>query len=91
VVMSPEEKKEEETKIGATSALGKITQAGYSSLDVRRMTPLFVPTLIIYVFSSSAISLAGLMRSVHGLLEGERKRPRPPESSSSSSLLNNVS
>lgn len=35
VVMSPEEKKEEEQKIGATSALGKITQAGYSSLDVR--------------------------------------------------------
>ena len=31
---SPEEKREEETKIGAQSALGKITQAGYSSLDV---------------------------------------------------------
>jgi hypothetical protein len=31
---SPEEKKEEETKIGAQCALGKITQAGYSSLDV---------------------------------------------------------
>ena len=40
VVMSPEEKKEEEQKIGATSALGKITQAGYSSLDVR-CCPLF--------------------------------------------------
>ncbi|KAG6817176.1 hypothetical protein H0H87_011877 [Tephrocybe sp. NHM501043] len=36
VVMSPEEKKEEETKIGANSALGKITQAGYSSLDLIR-------------------------------------------------------
>jgi len=35
VVMSPEDKKEEEQKVGATSALGKITQAGYSSLDVR--------------------------------------------------------
>lgn len=32
---SAEEKREEETKIGAQSALGKITQAGYSSLDVR--------------------------------------------------------
>ena len=32
--LSPEEKKEEETKVGATSALPKITQAGYSSLDV---------------------------------------------------------
>jgi len=36
VVMSPEEKKEEETKIGATSALPKITQAGYTSLDLIR-------------------------------------------------------
>ncbi|KAG5635480.1 hypothetical protein H0H81_011083 [Sphagnurus paluster] len=36
VAMSPEERKEEETKIGATSALGKITQAGYSSLDLIR-------------------------------------------------------
>ena len=32
--LSPEEKKEEEAKIGAVSALPKITQAGYSSLDV---------------------------------------------------------
>lgn len=32
---SAEERREEETKIGAQSALGKITQAGYSSLDVR--------------------------------------------------------
>lgn len=30
-----EERKEEEKKIGASSALGKITQAGYTSLDVR--------------------------------------------------------
>ncbi|KAG6882038.1 hypothetical protein C0993_012141, partial [Termitomyces sp. T159_Od127] len=36
VTMSPEERKEEETKVGATSALGKITQAGYSSLDLIR-------------------------------------------------------
>jgi obg-like ATPase 1 len=33
--LSPEEKKEEEAKIGATSALGKITHHGYASLDVR--------------------------------------------------------
>lgn len=33
--LSDEEKAEEEKKIGATSALGKITQAGYASLDVR--------------------------------------------------------
>ena len=30
-----EEKAEEEKNAGATSALGKITQAGYTSLDVR--------------------------------------------------------
>jgi obg-like ATPase 1 len=32
--LSPEEKKDEEIKTGASSALPKITQAGYSSLDV---------------------------------------------------------
>ena len=32
--MSAEEKAEEEKNISATSALGKITQAGYTSLDV---------------------------------------------------------
>ncbi|EJD07091.1 cytoplasmic protein [Fomitiporia mediterranea MF3/22] len=35
-LMSPEEKEEEQKKIGATSSLGKITQAGYSSLDLIR-------------------------------------------------------
>jgi len=34
--LSPEEKREEETKTGATSALPKITQAGYSSLELIR-------------------------------------------------------
>ena len=35
MLMSPDEEREEEQKeIGATSALGKITQAGYQSLDV---------------------------------------------------------
>lgn len=32
--LTAEEKTEEEKNIGATSALGKITQAGYTSLDV---------------------------------------------------------
>jgi len=32
--LSAEEKAEEEKNIGATSALGKITHAGYTSLDV---------------------------------------------------------
>ena len=35
--MSPEEQAEEEKKIGATSTLGKITNAGYQCLDVRRL------------------------------------------------------
>ncbi|KAF8958335.1 cytoplasmic protein [Flammula alnicola] len=34
--LSPEEKKAEEEKVGATSALTKITQAGYASLDLIR-------------------------------------------------------
>ncbi|KAG7449806.1 uncharacterized protein BT62DRAFT_963304 [Guyanagaster necrorhizus] len=34
--MSPEEKEEEQKKVGAQSALPKITQAGYSSLDLIR-------------------------------------------------------
>ncbi|EDR08546.1 uncharacterized protein LACBIDRAFT_179196 [Laccaria bicolor S238N-H82] len=34
--LEPEKKKEEEQSIGATSALPKITQAGYSSLDLIR-------------------------------------------------------
>jgi obg-like ATPase 1 len=32
--LSAEEKAEEEKNLGATGALGKITQAGYTSLDV---------------------------------------------------------
>jgi obg-like ATPase 1 len=32
--LSPEEKEEEQKKAGAQGALGKITQAGYTSLDV---------------------------------------------------------
>ena len=33
-IMSPDEKAEEEKNIGATSCLGKITHAGYASLQV---------------------------------------------------------
>lgn len=52
---TPEERAEEQKKVGAVSALGKITQAGYSSLDVRMMyffklfsEPDFVAQLIRY-------------------------------------------
>jgi obg-like ATPase 1 len=44
--LSPEEKKEEEIKTGATSALPKITQAGYSSLDVSSLLIFQLPELI---------------------------------------------
>jgi hypothetical protein len=39
--MSPEELAEEEKKIGAISNLGKITIAGYTSLDVRFLTTIY--------------------------------------------------
>jgi obg-like ATPase 1 len=41
--LSAEDKAEEEKDIGASSALGKITQAGYTSLDVNFFG--FVPLL----------------------------------------------
>ena len=44
--LSPEERKEEEIKTGATSALPKITQAGYSSLDVSSLLIFQLPELI---------------------------------------------
>ena len=34
--LDPEEQKEEEAKVGASSALGRITTAGYASLDLIR-------------------------------------------------------
>lgn len=40
--MSPEEKEEAQKEAGAQSALGKITQAGYSSLDVSLLFPLLL-------------------------------------------------
>jgi obg-like ATPase 1 len=43
-IESDEERAEEEKKIGASSALGKITQAGYSSLDV--CTLIFLTALL---------------------------------------------
>ena len=44
-LFSPEEK-EEEAKAGATSALPKITQAGYGSLDVSSLFDSQLPVLI---------------------------------------------
>lgn len=67
VIMSPDEKKEEETKVGAASALGKITQAGYSSLDVRLVYCLsFALVNRDFSRSLSGTSRVGLMKSVRG-------------------------
>lgn len=52
--MSPEDQAEEEKKIGATSALGKITNAGYQCLDVSCLA-LVVPTVIDMLDSSQLI------------------------------------
>jgi len=41
--LSDADKAEAEKEAGATSALGKITQAGYASLDVSRLFPLKYP------------------------------------------------
>jgi ribosome-binding ATPase YchF (GTP1/OBG family) len=49
--LSLEEKEEEQKKAGAQSALGKITQAGYTSLDVSlllcRLMPLFIYLVVV--------------------------------------------
>lgn len=49
--MSDEEKEEEQKKVGATSALPKITHAGYACLEVRTGLSLAVP-LMCSLFSS---------------------------------------
>jgi obg-like ATPase 1 len=75
-LMTLEEKKEEEAKVGATGALPKITQAGYTSLDVS-LLPFANECNLQHLSSSSVISLAGLMRFVHGLSEKEQKPLKP--------------
>jgi obg-like ATPase 1 len=55
--LSPEEKKEEEMKTGATSALPKITQAGYSSLDVSSLLISQLPELMNFLIAYSLFYL----------------------------------
>ena len=45
--LSAEDKAEEEKNLGATSALGKITQAGYTSLDVNSLFMAFVTSILL--------------------------------------------
>ena len=85
--MSDEEKEEETKKIGAGSALGKITQAGYASLDVSPLSGDYVSEIMLKGFRSlSGISLVGPTKSVLGLSVVGQKRLKPPVSSSESSL-----
>ena len=53
-----EEKAEEEKNIGATSALGKITHAGYTCLDVSSPSPLRVHTHLSLTAMISAPALS---------------------------------
>ena len=75
VSLSAEEKKAEEEKAGATSALGKITQAGYTSLDVCKdfHHEAFLSDMC---HSSYVISPVVPTRFVLGLLERARKLPK---------------
>lgn len=56
LMSSDEEREKEQKEIGATSALGKITQAGYQSLDVRSyfffsiLIPVFLFLMIVFCF-----------------------------------------
>lgn len=70
--MSPEEKEEEQNNVGAQSALGKITQAGYASLEVGIISPA-IKTLTNDPSLSDTL-LVDLTKFVLGPLERERRR-----------------
>lgn len=55
--LSPEEKEEEQEKAGAQSALGKITQAGYTSLDVSLLSYALRTLLIVLVIVDPVLHL----------------------------------
>jgi hypothetical protein len=74
--MSPAEREEEQKAAGATSALGKITQAGYASLDVGDVWQRERETSLTSTYSLSVISLAVRTRFVRGQSERERKPRR---------------
>ena len=90
VNMSEEEKKEEETKIGAISALPKITKAGYDSLDVCSFLSLLLystctdedPDYMRYSLSDT--SPVDKSKFVHGRLGEVQRLLKPPVSFSTS-------
>ena len=90
VNMSEEEKKEEETKIGAISALPKITKAGYDSLDVCSFLSVLLystctdkePDYMRYSLSDT--SPVDKSKFVHGRSGEVRRLLKPPVSFSTS-------
>ena len=80
---SDEEREEELKKIGATSALGKITQSGYQSLDVRVQFSLLYSNMLREGRSSLfGTSRVDLTKYVRGRFGRGRRRPRLLVSSS---------
>jgi len=76
--LSAEDKKAEEEKVGANSALPKITHAGYTCLEVSWFSVLnttVFPTFECH-FSSSDTSPAVLTKFVHGLFGKALKHPK---------------
>lgn len=70
-------------KEGALGALGKITQAGYASLDVRDLLRSVSCTILTrFISSLSGTLLVGLMKLGHGRLDGVQRRRRLLVSSS---------
>lgn len=65
--MTDEEKEAEQKSAGATSVLGKITQAGYSSLDVSDLSEEDLAWLTFPLTSSFDTLHADLMKSELGL------------------------
>jgi hypothetical protein len=81
--LSDADKEAEQKSIGATSGLGKITQAGYSSLEVCTCWSLildFNTDDYVQSLSSSDTSPVDRMRFEHGLSERAPRLPRRPES-----------
>ena len=72
--MSPEDKKEEEKKVGAASALHKITQTGYISLDVSRLYLIGDRMNINPLISSFVTSPADLTKFARGRYERAPRR-----------------
>ena len=84
--MSDEDKKAEEEKVGAVSALPKITHAGYACLEVCTHSSSMTPTRLVlkFMYSSFGISPAVPTKYAHGPFEKGLKHLKQLVSSSMS-------